>query len=295
MIRTRSSKPSKEYEERLIAFIDILGFKDIVRKSERSPSNINLIYDSLTFLKGREKSSNWDLQFIEIEEDAQKRNLKEFDISNRTICSSFSDSIAVSVACNDTNINESFSTLITNLSYVGATLMSKGILYRGGMTVGNLIHTLDGIIFGQGLIEAYELESGAACFPRILISDKLIKKLNYPLESKSERYPYHQYLKRFKDGGVGFHQMIYFEVLQSWVEMSESKLKESLIKIKNTIIKGLDSSFEYPRIFEKYLWLKEEYKDLAIKKELKPHFYELNEKISKNNIHYSHTDEVYNS
>jgi len=294
MIRTKPPQVFKEYEERLIAFIDVLGFKEIVRKSERSSGSINLIYDSLRFIKGREAASNWDLQLIEIEEDAQKKNLKDFDISDRTVCTSFSDSIAVSVSCSENNINESFSTLLSNLSYVGATLMMKGILYRGGLTVGNLIHTKDGIIFGQGLIDAYQLESNAAYYPRVLISDKLIKRLNYPIESKVNRYPYHQYLKRFNDGCVGFHQMIYFEVLQSWIEMSESKLKTSLNRIKSTIIKGLDSNFENPKVFEKYLWLKSEYDDLNIDEKYKSRIYELNENIAGKNIHFSYTDNFYN-
>ncbi len=293
MVRTRRIIQKKEYQERLVAFIDILGFKEIVRKSERSSGSINLIYDSLKFLKGRETSSNWDLQFVEIEEDAQKRNMLGFNISERTNCTSFSDSIAVSVECDENNINESFSTLISNLSYVGATLMMKGILFRGGLTIGNVIHTPDGIIFGQGLIDAYQLESNSACYPRVLLSDNLIKKLNYPLESEKHSYPYHQYLKRFSDGSVGFHQMIYFEVLETWEEMSEKKLIQSLTKIKNTIIKGLDSSFETPRVFEKYLWLKKEYESLYIDEKNKPKIYELNENISGQNIHYSYTDKFY--
>jgi hypothetical protein len=282
-----------QYEERLIAFIDILGFKDIVRRSERSPRTLKLIYDSLSFLKMRENGSKWDIQLIEIEEDAQKKNLAEFDISDRTFCSSFSDSIAVSVSYNEDNINESFSTLVANLSLVGARLMTSGVLFRGGITSGN-IHAENGIIFGQGLIDAYELESNTARFPRILISEKLLKKLNYPLLSKHDRYPYHQYLKRFGDGCVGFHQMIYFEVLQNWVKMSETRLISSLEKIKSTIIKGLDSTFEIPTVYEKYVWLKSEYNQLTILNELKPKLYELNENTQGQNIHFTHTDRLNN-
>lgn len=291
MIR-RTRRQNVEYEERIVAFIDILGFKDIVRRSERSPGTLNLIYDSLTFLKKRELASNWDLQLIEIEEDAQKRGIEKFDISERTSCSSFSDSIAVSVSFQENELNESFSTLIANLSYVGTQLLMKGVLFRGGITIGKTFHK-DGIIFGQGLIDAYALESSAASYPRILISDRLLNGLNYPIESKKERYPYHQYLKRFSDGCVGFHQMIYFEVLQNWEEMSEIKLKNSLQRIKRTIIRGLDSSFENPNVYEKYAWLKNQYNDLKIDKELRPRLYDLNENISGQNIHFSYTDDYY--
>jgi len=67
-----------------------------------------------------------------------------------------------------TKINECFSTLVANLSFVGAGLISKGVLFRGGITTGKLIHTEEGILFGQGLIDAYKLETNAARFPRIL-------------------------------------------------------------------------------------------------------------------------------
>ncbi|MFZ5940216.1 MAG: hypothetical protein ACOYXB_06545 [Bacteroidota bacterium] len=283
------------YEERLVAFIDILGFKEVVKKSERNADTRKLIYDSLVFLKKREYASNWDLQLIEIEEDAQKRNLEDFDISNRTACTSFSDSIAVSVGYDKSTINETLSTLIANLSLVGARLMTKGILFRGGITTGRTIHLDNGIIFGQGLIDAYELESKAASFPRILLSDKLLKLLNYPITTKRDRYPYHQYIKRFSDGCVGFHQMIYFEVLQSWKKMSERRLKIGLTRVKKTIINGLDNSFENPNIYNKYLWLKNEYDKLYIDDKIKPRLYNLNEDIAGQNIHYSYTDDFYES
>lgn len=283
-----------QYEEKLIAFIDILGFKDIVRRSERSQRTLELIYDSLSFLKRREIGSKWNLQLIEIEEDAQKRDLKEFDIADRTYCSSFSDSIAVSVSYTEENINESFSTLVANLSFVGTRLMTSGVLLRGSITTGKSIHTENGIVFGQGLIDAYLLESSAAHFPRIIISEKLLKKLNYPLISKHDRFPYHQYLKRFDDGCVGFHQMIYFEVLQNWDNMSETRLVNSLTRIKNTIIRGLDSTFEIPSIFEKYIWLKSEYNQLVILNDLKPKLYELNENTRGQNIHFTYSDRLNN-
>ena len=62
-----------KYEERLVAFIDILGFKEIVKQSENDPSKISLIYSVLNYLKNWEIPEKWNLKFIEIEEDAQKK------------------------------------------------------------------------------------------------------------------------------------------------------------------------------------------------------------------------------
>ena len=58
-----------KYEKRLIAFIDILGFKEIVRQSEIDPAIVDLLYSVLQFLKTWEISEHWDLRLIEIEEE----------------------------------------------------------------------------------------------------------------------------------------------------------------------------------------------------------------------------------
>lgn len=293
---------SLTYEHRLIAFIDILGFKEIVKQSETDTSKIELIYSVLEYLKDWEKTEKWDLKFIEIEESAQYKGVSNFDLRGRTNTTSFSDSIVVSVKV-DQNVNEMASTLIVNLAYIGTVLLEKGILFRGGLTIGNIIHVDNGTVFGQGLIDAFMLETRSAKYPRIVLSDKLLNKLNYPITAKRNRYPYHQYLDRFEDGCVGFHQLIYYQVIENWTEMTPELLTESLRKVRKVIIGGLDSSFEKPEVFEKYNWLKEQYNKLIIlsdfdfdtktEENIKQKIRGLNEGIAGQNIHYSYTDNFY--
>ncbi|POS00675.1 hypothetical protein Q361_1324 [Flavobacterium croceum DSM 17960] len=252
-----------KYEQRIVAFIDILGFKEIVKQSEKDTAKIELLFSVLEYIKDWETSEKWNLKFVEIEEDAQKKGVDKFDIRGKTNSTSFSDSIVVSVKT-DNNINEMTSTLIVNLAYIGSVLMEQGILIRGGITIGDIIHNEKGTVFGQGLIEAYMLEAKSAIYPRIILSDKLIKELNYPLEQKKNRYPYHQYIDRFEDGCVGFHQMNYYQVIDSWTEMTIEKMTSSLSNVRKVIIQGLDISFESPEIFKKYIWLKEQYEKLII-------------------------------
>ncbi len=298
------SKAEIKYEKRLITFIDILGFKEIVKQSDNDLSKVELIYSVLEYLKNWEISDNWDLKLVEIEEDAQKRGVENFDIRKKTNITAFSDSIVVSVKI-DNNINEMASTLIANLAYIGAILLEKGVLFRGGITLGNLIHNENGTVFGQGLIDAYQLENNNAKYPRIILSDKLLKELNYPINTKRNRYPYHQYIDRFDDGCVGFHQMIYFQVIEGWTEMNSTTLTESLSKVRKVLVNGLDSSFEKPDVYEKYKWMKEQYNKLIIlddfdvetktNENIKLKIRELNENIHGQNIHYSYTDNIYES
>jgi len=296
------TKQEIKYENRLVAFIDILGFKDIVKQSESDTSKIELLFSALNFLKNWETSENWDLKLVEVEVSAQKVGVKSFDIRGKTSCTTFSDSIVVSVRVSD-NVNEMASTLIVNLAYIGAVLLQKGILFRGGLTIGNLVHNENGTVFGQGLIDAYMLEHNSAKYPRIILSDKLINLLNYPIDSKQYSYPYHQYLCRFEDGCVGFHQLIFFQVMENWIEMTTEKLKSSLDKIRKVIVKGLDNSFEKPDVFEKFKWLMKQYHDLIIiydfdiknktEENIKIKIRNLHEGIGSGpNIHYSFADEI---
>jgi len=281
------------YENRIVAFLDILGFRSLINDSENDQSKIITIYKALEYLKTYEKPKEWSLDFIEIEEDAQKKGVNTFDIIEKTNCTCFSDSIVVSAIIDENNIEEIISTLIANIAYISSVLLEEGILLRGGMTIGRLIHQENGVILGQGLIDAYELESKYSKYPRIILSDKLIQKLNYPFHKKAERYPYHQYLKRFDDGCVGFTQLTFLQVIQSWEKMSKHQLKDSLDTIKSEILKGLDSSFQSPDIHVKYQWLKMEYNKLIILEiGIKERILELNENLGDPNIHYSYTDEI---
>jgi hypothetical protein len=283
-----------KYEKRIIAFIDILGFRELIKDSEKNPGTLEKIYEIINYFKNWEKPESWNLKTIEIEEDAQKKGLANFDLSNKSTCTCFSDSIIVSIKISDGDINAILSTLIANISYIGSYIIQKGILFRGAITIGNIIHQDNGIILGQGFIDAYNLESKLATFPRIVVSDKLIKELNYPLEAKRNRYPYHQYLTRDKDGCIGFNQLKYFEVVQSWTEMKEDILKDALDKTRKVIIDGLDYSFELPSVHSKYQWLKNEYNSLIILTDnIKKPIKELNENIAGQNIHFSYTDNYY--
>jgi hypothetical protein len=291
------TKDEIKYERRIVAFIDILGFKEIVKQSESDATKIELLYSVLDFLKGWETSDKWDLKLVDIEEDAQKKGVANFDIRGKINATAFSDSIVVSVKVGE-NVNEMTSTLVTTLAYIGAKLVERGILFRGGLTIGNLLHHDNGTVFGQALIDAYQLETKSAKYPRIVLSDKLLKELNYPLEIKKDRFLYHQYIERYEDGCVGFHQMIYYQVIDSWAEMTSERMIESLIKVRRTIINGLDNSFENPDVFEKYKWLKDQYNKLIILRDddenVKKKIRELNDGIPGQNIHYSYTDDFYN-
>ncbi len=126
-----------QYEQRIIALIDILGFKQLVSESKDNSDGLELIHKALCFLKGHEDSSQWDSELVEIENCAQARGLNKFPITPNCIC--FSDSIVVSTNTDSKDISGITSTLISKIALMGAKLLARGILIRGAITIGELL------------------------------------------------------------------------------------------------------------------------------------------------------------
>ncbi|MBK7884278.1 MAG: hypothetical protein IPJ81_11135 [Chitinophagaceae bacterium] len=78
-----------KYEKRIIAFIDILGFRELIKDSEKILPHSKKIYEVINYFKNWEKPESWNLKTIEIEEDAQKKGLANFDLSNKSSCTCF--------------------------------------------------------------------------------------------------------------------------------------------------------------------------------------------------------------
>jgi hypothetical protein len=62
------------------------------------------------------------------------------------------------------------------LSGVAEMALRIGVLIRGGFTFGRLYHE-NGVVFGEAMVDAYQLESKHAIRPRVLVSDRILKRL----------------------------------------------------------------------------------------------------------------------
>jgi hypothetical protein len=59
---------------------------------------------------------------------------------------------------------------------VAEAALRMGLLLRGGLSVGQLFH--DGaVVFGEAMVASYELESGIAKNPRVIVADIVIERL----------------------------------------------------------------------------------------------------------------------
>lgn len=145
-----------EYKQRVVAFIDILGSKSLI---ERLPKDKNLhsrFYSALQVIKHLEK----------IKSLPQKTNLSDLEVSV------FSDSIVIS------GEEENLFSIIWSAGHLQADLLYLGVLTRGGIAIGKTVHQ-QGILYGDGMLEAYRLESETAVYPRIIVAAELIRSRSH--------------------------------------------------------------------------------------------------------------------
>lgn len=115
-----------KYRNKLVAFIDILGFKDLINQSENDETKIELLSNILNYLKTWEVSDSWGLNYDKFEDCIEYRGIENFQFKDKTLTTTFSDSIVISVEL-DNNINEMTSSLVSNLAFVGGYLLEQGI------------------------------------------------------------------------------------------------------------------------------------------------------------------------
>jgi hypothetical protein len=145
-----AKKESMMLEKRAIAFIDILGFKDVVKRMRSDLGLVNSVHQIL--------------QDILQQEQAVYENLPRILLKESLEMTSFSDCVVIS------DLQQNFDSVMASARSLYLDLLRHGILSRGAITIGTVFHK-GRIVFGEGLVSAYTLESSAAVYPRIIVPD----------------------------------------------------------------------------------------------------------------------------
>jgi hypothetical protein len=134
-------------DPRVVAFIDVLGFRELVRRMETEPDLVERVHHALLGIRVKEDG-------IYADED------------HKVEMTSFSDCAVFSAP------EGQESDVLRRLTYLSRDLMSNGILSRGAVVLGK-VHHRERILFGPAIVTAYEAELHVAKYPRIFVSDEV--------------------------------------------------------------------------------------------------------------------------
>lgn len=170
------------YEQRCIAFIDILGFGSLIEKSTQNVDLQRMIYDALDALDSLhtdrlsdEVYSRVNVELIppnELDEVIKMAKLFNESVkkAHPVLITFFSDSVVISAKCDDAIACRLVLDLVAKLSL--RLWQDHDLLIRGAITIGSLLHKENGPLFGPAMNRAYYLESKEAIYPRVLIDNE---------------------------------------------------------------------------------------------------------------------------
>lgn len=161
MNNSDETKIAESLKEYYIAYVDMLGYKAFFKEhSDEVPNLLGLIKDAINKTKNYVSEAN-NSELI--------NKIGNIDVKVKA----FSDNI---LFCLETgNSSNEIVRLLTFLAIVAdvqkSFAINYGLFLRGGVTKGSLYFDSD-FVFGQGLIDAVEME-GQAIYPRIIVSDAI--------------------------------------------------------------------------------------------------------------------------
>lgn len=154
LLSTYDEGAQVEYETRVVAFFDILGWRQAVDDSAKDPEIRRKLLNAVWFFAARTKGY--------VEEDTA-------DHPSHDEYSQFSDSLIVSFPYSDARDLHRLLKFVTEFQ---TSMLMDGLPLRGGVTVGKLFHS-GAIAFGPAMNVAYHLESKEAKVPRVIVDREL--------------------------------------------------------------------------------------------------------------------------
>jgi len=134
---------SASFGKRFVAFLDVLGFAQLTLRADQDPAARKTISGAIGVLRG----ANND------------RRDSGYQFTH------FSDSIVLTADVSAAGARAIFESCCR----LYLELLNRGLLLRGGLTVGNVMHEQDGMLYGSGMIEAYKLDERGIP-PRIAVT-----------------------------------------------------------------------------------------------------------------------------
>lgn len=236
------------YEERYVAFIDILGFKDLIKFSANNSVNdfgnshysVSVIFNAL------------DLDLSPINKTYE--DISKVNDSPGLRLNTFSDFVIISSKLTPVGLDA----IIFAVWSVITEWLSKGFISRGGIAKGKLVHRdyekgKSPIVFGPAFIAAYQLESEIADYPRVILSKDV--RLEYSQLKENGEGTIHALQKLVRQNNDGPHWIdIFGHVRNDGFDKLTVALQE-VEQYANILKRHLNECADNPKLYRKSRWL----------------------------------------
>lgn len=234
------------YNNSLVSFFDILGFKNIVEGNKEAAHIFNIVsHFKRHSSPDEELASLFKLKFT-LFSDTVVRSVNLFPKENKEYPAEIL-----------------FHELI-DLIHIQCSLLHKNILIRGALSIGKIFHQ-DDIIFGPALNEAYTLENNKARFPRIIFKKSLIDKMSdifFPNPGEDERGSNKEFiLSMLREGKDNIYFLDYLRFICEEMDTPNDYLN-FLTHHKKLILDNYSDTLD-SKTKCKYIWLCEYHNDVV--------------------------------
>lgn len=196
------------FQKRTIAFVDMLGFRSIVKRMSSEDHLFTTVRDSLDGL---------DRQSQEVTRYRREQNEKRKETLRKGFVPLVGESNLQMTAFSDCYVLSEVSPawhVLAAVQALGSHLLTEGILTRGAVVQGRAYHR-GRVLFGPGIVSAYEMENEVAKYPRILVTEAVRQAVWGYHEGRWKG----QLLKRDADGCWFVNLLV--PSLSSWAPLSD--------------------------------------------------------------------------
>lgn len=236
-------RESLRYEQRIVAFLDILGWAAAITASTTSIEVTQKLGIAMQGLATHVNMTAW-----------QREHGGPGGWPGDPMMTHFSDSLLISFSAD----RYAKSHIEMTLSTVIQTLMVHGFVARGAVCYGPLIHR-EALAYGPALVAAYMLEKNEAMVPRIIL-DRSLADVWGPGEPVQDRegtlLGYRKFWRQDDDGWYFFdHFSNPFGLFRLNDEKPSSALTSYMKNWRELIVANISENRDRPRVLRKYVWL----------------------------------------
>lgn len=234
-----------DYEECLVTFFDVLGFRSLL--NTRSGAEIRRLLSIFRRVSDGDAAPPTRSDEMRMISEVHAEIVSDAIVRTRTIETQYQTGPLIWE--------------IIDLLHIQIDCVANGILVRGAMTIGPMHLGVDfsGPVFGPGLVQAYLMEEGEVVFPRIAIHEDVIERHRHDRTLWREGHTFQdeeRHLSRLlRRDEAGLHCIDYLRASLGELDDEYAGWVGFLDRHKTLVEDGLAGNVN-ARVRRKYVWLK---------------------------------------